>query len=80
VTGRLGKSCQINKSQISFSKAQLENPKHLHQTSSELLKYLQKACFETAYSGENVKKALDKSSPKCYHSSTHYSPKISLGL
>jgi hypothetical protein len=35
-------------------KAQLEKPKHLHQTTFETLKYYNKPCFETAYLGENV--------------------------
>jgi hypothetical protein len=38
---------------------QFESPKHLHQTSFEILKYLQQ-CFETAYLGENATNLLQQ--------------------
>jgi hypothetical protein len=39
------KSCQVKKGQNIYSKAQLENPKHLHQTTFKTLKYLQQTMF-----------------------------------
>jgi len=39
------KSCQVKKGQNIYNKAQLKNPKHLHQTTFETLKYLQQIMF-----------------------------------
>jgi hypothetical protein len=39
------KSCQVKKGQNIYNKAQFENPKHLHQTTFETLKYLQQTMF-----------------------------------
>jgi hypothetical protein len=56
VTRQLEKNCQIfqriaqkvtksKKGQNIYNKAQFENPKHLHQTTFETLKYLQQTMF-----------------------------------
>jgi hypothetical protein len=39
------KSCQAKKGQNIYNKAQLKNPKHLHQTTFEISKYLQQTMF-----------------------------------
>jgi hypothetical protein len=36
---------QVKKDQNIYNKAQFENPKHLHQTTFETLKYLQQTMF-----------------------------------
>ncbi len=48
------KSLQVKKGQNIYNKARFESPKHLHQTTFEILKLLQQTMFETAYLGENV--------------------------
>jgi hypothetical protein len=51
------KSCPVlkpKKCQNIYNKAQFESPKHLHQTTFEILKCLQQRCSETAYLAENV--------------------------
>jgi hypothetical protein len=59
------KSHQVKKGQNIYNKAQFENPKHLHQTTLETLKYYNKPCFVTAYIGKYVINLLkQKVAPK----------------
>jgi hypothetical protein len=55
---------ELKKCQNICIKAQFENPKHLHQTTTELLNTCNKECFETVYSGENLKYLLKQKLPK----------------
>jgi hypothetical protein len=47
-------------------KAQFESTKHLHLTTFETFKYLQKTHFETACLGDNVKNSFRKRKPKMF--------------